>query len=272
MKKTTVKVQSRNEQFAKKATTRIWREHASAENPYIAEQCLCHGYDLLELMRHRSLVDMVFLMLRGELPTEAQRTLLESLMVALSNPGPRHPATRAAMHAGVGKTDRAHILPIGLSILSGAHLGAAEVENAMRFIRRNRRKPPAQVADQLLGETERPKEGDWHLAPGFGTRFGGIDIMPGKVAAYLLEMEEAGAGLEWSAGFIDSLHQHGIGWLFPGVAAAALLDLGFHPRVGPGLFQLACAPGLLAQGLEMANKPITAMPFVDQEHYFTDDE
>jgi citrate synthase len=271
MKKPTIKVQSRNERFAEKAGTHIWQETASPDNPYITERCLCHGYDLLELMRHRGLGDMVYLMLRGELPTEAQRELLETLMVALSNPGPRHPATRAAMTAGISKADTAHILPIGLSVLSGAHLGAGEVEASMRFIRRHRHKEPVDIADELIQASAQPDEGDWHIAPGFGTRFGGIDIMPGKVAALLLEQEVAGTGLRWSAAFASHLHEHGSGWLFPGVAAAAFLDLGFHPRVGAGLFQLACAPGLLAQGLEMANRPITAMPFIDQEHFFIDE-
>jgi citrate synthase len=61
-----------------------------------------------------------------------------------------------------------------------------------------------------------------------------------------------------------------MGWLSTGVAAAAFCDLGFHPRVGAGLYQLLCAPGLLAHGFELANKPITAMPFLDEEHYVID--
>jgi citrate synthase len=30
---------------------------------------------------------------------------------------------------------------------------------------------------------------------------------------------------------------------------------------------LLCAPGILAHGLELANKPITAMPFLQEEQY-----
>ena len=58
-----------------------------------------------------------------------------------------------------------------------------------------------------------------------------------------------------------------MGWLSPGICAAVFLDLGFAPREGAGLFQLICAPGLLAHGLELADKPINSLPFLDEEKY-----
>ena len=51
------------------------------------------------------------------------------------------------------------------------------------------------------------------------------------------------------------------------IAAAVFADLGFQPRAGGCLFQLLGAPGLVAHGIELANKPITAMPFVSDENY-----
>lgn len=262
------KVESRNERFADRASTRIWKEIPSHGNPYIAERCLCHGYDLVQLMGRVGYVDMVYLLMRGELPSQAQRDLLERLTVGLCNPGPRHPATRAAMNAGVGKTNPAHILPIALSIMGGRHLGGEEVEASMRFIRANIRQDAIRVAGELIAQGGRPKEGDWHVAPGFGQRFGGIDIVPWRVAENLSQTEGAGRSVEWGMSFANALEGEDMGWLSPGVAAAVFLDLGFHPRYGAGLFQLLSAPGLLAQGMELANKPITAMPFIDDEHYF----
>ncbi|MDZ4261485.1 MAG: citrate synthase, partial [Pseudomonadota bacterium] len=111
--------QSRNDAFAKRTATKIWQEIASPDNPYLTESAQCHGYDLLELTQKRSFVDVLYLMFRGELPTANEATLLEQLMIALINPGPRHPATRAAMNAGVGSTDVEHILPIALTIYGG---------------------------------------------------------------------------------------------------------------------------------------------------------
>jgi citrate synthase len=76
-----------------------------------------------------------------------------------------------------------------------------------------------------------------------------------------------GDTVAWGTAFVEALTPHGLGWLGPGIAAACLRDLGFSPWAGAGLFQLICAPGILAHGLELADKPITAMPFLDEEHY-----
>ena len=265
------KIESRNEKFADKASTRIWKEIPSKDNPYVAERCLCHGYDLVQLMEHVGYVDMLFLLIRGQLPTVNQRELLEALMVGICNPGPRHPATRAAMNAGVSKTNYAHVLPLSLTIMGGEYLGGGEVEASMRFIRSNAGRESTCVAKELVAERAAPVEGDWHIAPGFGQRFGGCDIIAKRIAEVLLGKKGAGKALSWSSCFAEAISERGLGWLTPAVVAASLLDLGFHPRYGAGMYELLSAPGLLAHGMELANKPITAMPFIDDEHYVIDE-
>lgn len=263
----TPKEQLRNLKFAARTVTRIWQEEPSGANPYLAAGCRCHGYDLLELSSKKSFVEVLFLLLTGELPSLQQTELLNAVMVAFINPGPRHPATRAAMNAGVGKTFGTHILPIGLAVLGGSHLGGEEVTAAMRFFRTQRQNDPALVAAALLDTTKPPSEGDHHLAPGFGSRFGGIDPMPGKIASFLGGLAASGDTMRWGADFAAAIAPYGMGWLAPGVCAAVFCDLGLHYRNGAGLFQLLAAPGLLAHGLELSNKPTTAMPFLDEEHY-----
>ncbi len=265
-------IEKRKYQFTEKISTQIWHEHPCPENPYLPQSAYCYGYDLLELINKRSYTDVFYLIFRGELPTLEQSDLLEKLMVALINPGPRHPATRGAMIAGVGKTDPSLILPISLSIFSGTHVGAGCIEEAMIFMSENIDKNPGILAKNLLSNSKPPSEGDWHPAPGFGSRFNGIDMLTHEFAKRLSCMLGAGPALQWGEEFATSLKPHGIGWLVTGVAAATFCDLGFHPRVGPGLFQLLCAPGLLAHGIELANKPFTAMPFPSDKDYLIEDE
>ncbi len=260
-------VHRRSDTFVKKQLTKIWQEQPSTSNPYIAESARCYGYDLLELMQHRSYVEVLYLLFQGDLPSVDQTKLLEELLIAFINPGPRHPATRAAMNAGIGKTDPAHILPISLSILGGSHLGAGEIEGAMRFLRKSSKKSADQVATELINKSIKPKEGDWHIAPGFGNRFGGRDEVSQKIASQLLTSPGSGPILAWGSAFADAIKDFDMGWLTTGVVAAALADLRFQPRAGGGFFQLISAPGLLAHGLELANKPFTAMPFPTDEDY-----
>lgn len=267
MKKERRQVESRNETFAERQVSKIWQEQPHPGNPYIADRSYCHGYDLLDLMAKRSFVDVFYLLFKGELPSPDKAELLEALMIALINPGPRHPSTRAAMNAGVGKTDSAHILPISLSILGGNYLGAGEIEGTMRFLHKSGRKDPAAVVKEVIENSKKPAEGDWHPVPGFGSRFGGIDEMPRKIANQLCCLNGSGKNLAWADSFAKLLSPHNLGWLSTGVAAAAFADLGFNARSGAGLFQLLSAPGLLAHGLELVNKPLTAMPFPKDQDY-----
>lgn len=266
------KVESRNESFTKKIITKISDEEPSSDNPYITENIRYHGYDLFELLEHRSFIDVLYLLFRGELPNKEEVKLLESLMIGLINPGPRHPATRAAMNAGVGKTDPVHILPIALTIFGGKHSGAGDVEESMRFLRKNCRKPVEETFNELQNHVTKPEEGDWHIAPGFGSRFGDIDLIPTKLANKLRQYPAAGKTLNWAHQFTQQINPINQGWLTSGIAAATFCDLGFQPRYGGALLQLICAPGLLAQGLELSNKPVTAFPFVDDENYFIETE
>ncbi|GGY77665.1 hypothetical protein GCM10011613_22800 [Cellvibrio zantedeschiae] len=254
-----IKVQSRNEPFSKRASTRIWSEEPSSDNPYIAQAALCHGYDLVELMEKRSFVDVFYLLFRGELPSPAQAQLLQALMIALINPGPRHPATRAAMNVGVGKTNPLHILPIASAVLGGEYLGGGEIENAMRFFRKYQQTNPAELNELSLGDEQ--------LMPGFGKRHGGVDLLAAAIANHLVTMDAAGDALKWGNQFAQLQAPKGIGWLTTGIAAAVFADLGFQPKYGGALFQLLGAPGLVAHGMEVANKPITAMPYVSDDNY-----
>lgn len=263
-------VRSRNEPFVERTATRIWHEQASADNPYIAADVLCHGYSLLELMEKRSFIDVFYLLFRGDLPTKAEAQLLQALMIALINPGPRHPATRAAMNAGVGKTDPVHILPIASAIMGGEFQGAGEIEQAMRFFRKQKDADPLVIAASFLEQKNLPATEAELFLPGFGRHYGGVDLLAKKIAMHLVSLEGAGSTLRWGCQLAEQLEPQGIGWLSTGIAAAVFSDLGFQPRAGGSLFQLLSAPGMVAHGLELANKAITAMPFVSDENYVID--
>ncbi|VUD56375.1 hypothetical protein TDB9533_02030 [Thalassocella blandensis] len=260
------KVRSRNEAFSDKVSSKISSEDASFGNPYIAENVRWYGYDVEDLMQNASLVEVFYLMFRGELPSAADARLLETLMVALINPGPRHPATRAAMNVGVGKTETTHILPVSTAVMGGEYLGGGSIESAMRFFRKYSKKDPEDVATSFADALVT----DASSIPGFGKYYGDTDIFSAKIVQSLLPLSQELSALHWGSALASALASVNIGWLMPGVAAAVFSDLGFHPRSGAGLFQLMSAPGLLAHGLELANKPITAMPYVSDDNYVID--
>lgn len=265
--KTKTIVQRRDVKYASRVVTEIWEEQPSPQNPYLAERCRCRGYDLFDLMGNRSYVDMLYLLFIGELPTKEHARMLETLMIAFINPGPRHPAARAAIYAGCGRTQTSHILPIALSVFSGDHLGGAEATAAMRFLKKHKGNAPEAVAEGLLQKWAPPDKGDRRIAPGFGSRFNGIDPLSQAIAKRLKQLPGCGDFFQWGSAFSGLISQHGMGWLSPGICGAVFLDIGLPPRAGAGLFQLICAPGLLAHGLELADKPIHSVPFLDEDNY-----
>jgi citrate synthase len=268
----TLKVELRDTvQPVEKASTQIWKEIPSKDNPYIAEKVLCHGYELLELSRHRDYIDILYLLFLGELPDAGQHKLLESLAILLCNPGPRHNATRAAMMAGAGKTQSSHILPVSLSILSGAHLGAAEVQASMQFLKQNLKKEPIKITSELCESVDQNKERSIHIAPGYGAIYGGIDLLSKDIANEICNLKYAGAALKWGNVFSGELNRYGYGWLSTGIAAATFVDMDIDSMSGAALYQLISAPGLLAHGLEMCKKPGNPMPFLSQEFYIFED-
>ena len=249
---------TRGTPFPDRVRTRIWHEEPHAHNPFLAQQAHCHGYALDEMARALDPADTLFLLLRGELPDAAQKALLSRLLIACCNPGPRHAATRAVVNAAASGTHAPALPAIGLALLSGAHLGAAEVEASARFVARHRRDDPVALAQRLQSpsppplsrERERGADDERRIAPGFGTLAGDIDPLAKRLALVLLEIAPPDGALAWAARFASAAEQSGCGWLMPGIAAAACCDLGLAPPAAALVFQYAALPGLLAHALE----------------------
>ena len=253
--------------YAKKATTAIWHEQPSQHNPYAAEKCRLHGYDVVELSKQKNFADVLLLMFKGELPDQSDSQLFNSLLIALISPGPRHPATRAVMTAGISKTNTPHILPIGLMVLGGEYNGAADVEKTMQFIKRNR---DTAIADFCKQNPQAPKpeqQNDWRPYPGIGSAYGSIEPVTVELATYMATLPSSGENMAWLQQLISHLADPQVNWLAIGLFSAVMLDLDIAPREGGGLFQLLSAPGLLAHGLEQTHKPIKSMPFLDDDQY-----
>ncbi|WP_281558733.1 hypothetical protein [Thalassomonas sp. RHCl1] len=257
--------------YADKAQTDILLEQPSEHNPYITKAAYLHGYDVLELMAKKSFVETLLLLFTGELPSADKVKLLEQLMVGLINPGPRHPAVKAAMVAGVSKANVEHLLPVGLSVLGGKSNGAKEVEQAMVFLQENQDKSAKELVRRLLETSQhQTTQGEFHLIPGFGNSYGAIDAFAASLAIQIFNDVESDSGfIAFGQAIVEALKAHEMGWLKTGIAATVFCQLGISPRQGCGLFQLLCAPGILAHGVEQTHKPITAIPMLsDEQHIY----
>ena len=120
-----------------KVNTQICLEIPDNTNPFICSEQYLAGYNTLSLAKSSYFVDVLLLLFNLDLPLKHEKHLLETLMIGLINPGPRHPATKAAIAAGLSKTNPEHILPIAASTIGGERGGAKEVFLSHQFIKQH---------------------------------------------------------------------------------------------------------------------------------------
>ncbi len=248
--------------YASRAATGICLETPSDHNPFVAERRFIHGYDVVELAQKKSFIESLLMMFLGEFPSRDQARLFECLMVGLMNLGPRDPATRAAMVAGVSKTNAEHLLPVGLLVLGGSDQGATEVYNSYRFFEDNIERDPKRIAQALKLQ----RDDSAKSTPGFGCTFASCDPIMQRLQISLAAIAPQATVFDWSNRLLAEF-DNTIGWLAPGLAAAVFYEIGLGARESVGLFQLVRAPGIVAQAMEQTHKPITAMPMLADEYY-----
>ncbi|MEM7402009.1 MAG: citryl-CoA lyase, partial [Pseudomonadota bacterium] len=114
--------------------TKIWREEPEPDNPFAAKKCFCAGYDVYgDLLSKASWAEYLYLLFKLEKPTKEQAKLLETIAVAIANPGIRDHSVRAAMNAGVGGSTSASALMAALAVGAGQYGGAREVFLVMQL-------------------------------------------------------------------------------------------------------------------------------------------
>lgn len=247
--------------------TRIWLEEPEPDNPFAARAAYCHGYDVYGgMLGQARWVEMLFLLFRGEAPASTQTELLETLAVALANPGPRDPSVHAAMCGGVGGSTAASCLIAALAVGAGQLSGGREVFRAMEAWnncgtdidawRRRLAEPPDDTAS-IWPTPEHP--------PGFDPH-GVSTTTPVKQTLTCLAGISAETRLPWLETNRSTLEAAaGQPLAMSGVAAATFADLGFTPEQGEMLHLLLRLPGAAAHALEQWQYGHKKFPFFTVE-------
>ena len=247
--------------------TRIWHEVPEVDNPFVTRSALCHGYDMFgELLPRARWVDMLYLLFKGEAPNPQQARLLEMLAVMLANAGPRDPAVHAAMCAGVSGSPAAAALMAALAVGAGQHTGAREVHAAMQLWADCGRDPAAW--QQRLATPGTQDAGIWpdiEHPPGFdlNARTTPLPVHQALQALSAIGLGDCLAWLTTEHALLEQAAGHPLSLL--GVAAAALVDLGFDADQGEMLHLLLRLPGAAAHALEQRNIGHKSFPFFQLE-------
>jgi citrate synthase len=219
------------------------------------------GYPIEQLIGKLSYPEMVWLMLRGELPSAAQARLLEAALVAAVDHGPHAPSiaiSRMAVTCGLPINGA---MASAINTLDDIHGGAGQ--QCMSLME-------AIAADPREGVTDADRVNDaiegfvaehGAIIPGFGHRFHGIDPRAVRLLQLVEEARAAGtvSGRYAAIGVaIEAALAQRKGRRIPmnidGATAVIYCELGFPPALGRGLFVLSRSVGILAHAWEQSQQ------------------
>lgn len=211
-----------------------------------------HGYRLDEFMGTRSFGDMVFLMLKGELPSANEGRMLDIMLVSCIDHGVTPPSTLAALTSASTGAPYNAALAAGILSINEHHGGA--IENSMRMLMdlkeildnsKDSGRDFKSAADTIV---QRYRTQGLKL-PGFGHRIHKNDPRTAKLINYAVEFGLDGGWIRLLSGLKDVV-QAVYGIKLPvnvdGAIGALLLELGIAPELANSFFIMARVPGLVA--------------------------
>jgi len=219
------------------------------------------GYPIEELIGNVTFPEMIWLMLRGELPTRAQAKLFEAALVSAVDHGPQAPAIAVSRMSVTCGLPLNGAMASAINVLDDIHGGAGQ--QCMQLYR--------EIADGMTGPEDlesvtdavlkrwREEEGIKYV-PGFGHRFHPLDpraprllkLVDDAVASGVVSGDYAriGRGVEASISRGRTLIPMNI----DGVTAVVYSELGFAPELGRGIFILSRSVGILAHAWEQQSQ------------------
>lgn len=208
------------------------------------------GRPIQELIGAVTFPQMIWLMLRGDVPSEGQARLLEAALVAAVDHGPQAPSIATARMAVTCGAALNQAMASAVNLLDDVHGGAGE--QAVELFHR------IEASGDLAGEVARWRDERGKYIPGFGHRFHTpTDPRAPRLMALVDEAEAAGTvsgtfrhiGMEIEAHLAERAGRP-IPMNIDGATAVIYAELGFPPPLARGLFCLSRSVGILAHAWE----------------------
>jgi citrate synthase len=220
------------------------------------------GYPIEQLIGRVSLAHMIWLMTRGELPTDRQAFLLDAALMAAVDHGPQAPSiaiARMAATCGVGLNNA---IGSAVNVLGDVHGGAGEqaVELYQSVAARLDRGDALEEAVRAGLDEAIARYGKF--VSGFGHRFHPVDPRAPRLLELVDEAAQAGEVSGRFAliarGVEAELAARKAGKRIPmnidGATAVIYAELGFPAPLARGLFCLSRSVGILAHAWEQTQQ------------------
>jgi citrate synthase len=211
------------------------------------------GYDVTSLMTRATFSETVFLLHRGRLPSDNERRLIDSILIAVADHGPGSPSAAAARLVASGNRQApeaavaAGVLAIG-DKHAGAGLACMELIAEGARLAREEGLSLAEVARDRVEQAIRDKT----RLPGMGHRTHTVDPRTAVLFGQARTLGLAGDGIAFMLELEQAVHEliKPLPINIDGALAAVLYDLGFPPIFAKFIFIIGRVAGLTAQVFE----------------------
>ncbi len=230
-----------------------WRTGISRIRP---GEILLRGYPVEQLIGEVSFAEMIWLLLRGDLPSPAQGRLLEAALVAAVDHGPQAPSIAAARMAATCGLGLNNAVATGANLLGDVHGGAGQqcMEILAGLDHAASQGTDLEAAARCLVADYRSTKR--HI-PGFGHRFHPRDPRRDPLLDLTSKAVAAGEAPGWALRAGTALERalaegrsRPVPMNIDGATAIIYSELGFAPELGRGLFVLSRSVGILAHAWE----------------------
>lgn len=219
------------------------------------------GYPVQDLIGSVSFPAMIWLMLRGELPSVHQASLLEAALVASVDHGPQAPSiavSRMAVSCGLPLNGA---MASAINMLDDVHGGAGQqaLELYLEILACVETGETLDAATAIIIDQWTASHGKY--LPGFGHRFHPVDPRAGRLMDLVEDMVGKGVvtgRIAAAARAVEAVMAARKGKLIPmnidGATAVIYGELGFPPPLARGIFCLSRAVGILAHAWEQSSR------------------
>jgi citrate synthase len=210
---------------------------------------IVRGHRIDDMMGKVSFAQAVYLVLKGELPSPEQGTLIEAILVSSIDHGVTPPSTLAARTVATTGASLTAALAPGILAIGRYHGGA--VEECMETLLEVKQR--SQQAKQRLEEVALALAREHHeqgrRLAGFGHKVHTQDPRTVRLFALAEELGVAGDFVRAAKALEEALFLV-LARRFPinvdGAIAAVLCEMGFPPGLGNAFFIISRVPGLIA--------------------------
>jgi len=200
------------------------------------EDAVIRGKPLEEVME-MDFADAIWMLLKGEKPTEEESELFNTILSSSIDHGVGNPSTVSARTVQSGGNEMNTSVAAGVLALGDKHGGA--IEEAMEILQSD--EPAEEIVDQKLDAGEK--------IPGLGHKiYEDEDPRASKILAKAEELGLSGEKVRKMRDIREEFAERKVNLVMnvDGAIAAVMSDLDWDPALGKGFFIIARTPGLVA--------------------------